>query len=65
MLGCTELLTDLNKCVDSHDSHVGLTLCIVHQVEVDEFLQLQVISLHAVDNVREQSTAKQQHLLST
>lgn len=46
----------LYKGVNSHDSHVWLTLGIVHQVEVDQFFQFQVIRLHAVDDVREQST---------
>ena len=50
------ILTVLNKCVDSHDDgHVGLRLSIVHQIQVDQLLQLQVVCLHAVDHVREES----------
>ena len=43
----------LDKRVDGHDGHVGLALGVVHQVEVDELLELQIIRLHAVDDVRE------------
>lgn len=48
----------LHKAVDSHDGHVWLAFGIVHQVQVDQLLQLQVVSLHAVDNVREQRAAQ-------
>lgn len=48
----------LYKGVNSHDSHVWLTLGIVHQVEVDQLFQLQVVSLHAVHNIWEQSTKR-------
>lgn len=57
--GSGDKFTDLNKRVDSHDSHVRLTLSIVHEVQINKFLQLQIISLHAVDDIRKQSTAKQ------
>ena len=46
----------LHKRVDSHDSHVGLVLGIVHQVQVYQLLQLQVVCLHAVDDIRKKST---------
>ncbi len=35
----------LDECGDGHDGHVRLTLGVVHQVEVDELLQLQVVGL--------------------
>lgn len=46
----------LYEGVDCHDSHIWLTLGIVHQVEVNQLLQFQVVCLHAVDNIWEQST---------
>lgn len=47
----------LYKGVHSHDSHVWLTLGIVHQVQIDKLFQFQVVRLHAVHDVGEQSTA--------
>lgn len=44
----------LHKAVDCHDGHVRLALGVVHEVQVDQLLQLQVISLHAVHYIREQ-----------
>ena len=52
-------MADLDEGVDGHDGHVRLTLGVVHEVEIDELLQLQVVGLHAVDDVREQRTAQQ------
>ena len=55
----------LDECVDCHNGHVGLTLGIVHEVEVDKFLQLQILSLHTVDHVREQGAETNiQHLVT-
>ena len=47
----------LDKGVDSHEGEVGLCLGIAHEVQVHELLQLQVVRLHAVHNIREQCTA--------
>lgn len=44
----------LHKAVDSHDGHVRLTLGVVHQVQIHQLLQLQVISLHAVYHIWKQ-----------
>lgn len=44
----------LDKRVNSHDGHVRLALGIVHQVEVDQLFQLQVVRLHAVYNIWEE-----------
>lgn len=49
----------LYKAVNSHDGHVRLTLGIVHKVQVNQFLQLQVIGLHAVYHIWKQGTKKQ------
>lgn len=46
----------LDKAVNGHDGHVRLTLGIVHKVQVNQFLQLQVISLHAVYHIWKQGT---------
>lgn len=48
----------LHKCVNSHDSHVWLAFGIVHQVEVNQLFQFQVVRLHAVHNIWKQSTAR-------
>lgn len=48
----------LHKGVDSHDGHVGLTLGIVHQIQVHQLLQLQVVCLHTVHHVGEEGTGK-------
>jgi len=45
------VLAVLDESVDRHDGHVRLRLGVVHQVEVDELLELQVVCLHAVDHV--------------
>lgn len=39
------------KGVHSKNGKVRLGLGIVHEVEIDQFLQLQVVGLHAVDYV--------------
>ena len=49
--------TYLNERIDSHDGHVGLTFSIVHQIEINEFLQLQVVRLHTVHHVGEEGAA--------
>lgn len=46
--------THLHERVDSHDGHVGLGLCVVHQVQIDELLELQVVGLHTVDDIWEE-----------
>lgn len=48
----------LHKGVDGHDGHVGLTLGIVHQVQVHQLLQLQVVRLHTVHHVGEEGTGR-------
>lgn len=44
----------LNERVDGHDGHIGLRLGVVHQVQIDQLLQLEIVRLHAVDDVREE-----------
>lgn len=48
--------THIHKCIDGHDSEVWLTLGVVHQVQIDEFLQFKVICLHTVHHIWEQLT---------
>lgn len=55
LLGAT---SHLHKGVDSHDGHVRLTLGIVHQVQVHQLLQLQVVCLHTVHHVRKKGTGR-------
>lgn len=50
--------TYLHKGVDGHDGHVGLTLGIVHQVQVYQLFQLQVVRLHTVHHVGEEGTGR-------
>lgn len=45
--------TNLNKSVDRHNGHIRLRFGIVHQIQIDQFLQFQVVRLHAVDDIRE------------
>ena len=45
----------LDKCVDRHNCQIGLALGIVHQIQINQLLQLQIISLHAIDHIGEQS----------
>lgn len=47
---------DLGKSVDCQDSKIRLRFGVIHQVQVNQFLQLQIISLHAVDHVCKQRT---------
>ena len=49
--------TDLDECINRHDGHVGLGFGVIHQVEVDEFLQFRVARLHTVNDVREEGAA--------
>lgn len=49
--------SNLNECIDSHDSQIWLTLGIVHEIKIDELLQLNVIGLHAIHDIREERTA--------
>lgn len=48
----------LYKGVYSHDGHVWLALGVVHQVQIDQLFQFQVVRLHAVHDIGEQSTAQ-------
>lgn len=48
------LMGVLSKCVDSHESEVWLGLGVVDDVEVDQLLELDGGSLHALDHVGEQ-----------
>jgi len=43
-----------DKCVDGHDRHVGLTLGVVHQIQIDKLLELKIVRLHAIYDVRKQ-----------
>lgn len=43
--------TNLDESVHSHNSHVRLWFSVVHQIQVNQFLQLQIVSLHTVDNI--------------
>lgn len=47
--------TNLNECIDRHDCHIGLRFCIVHQIQVNQFFQLQIIRLHTVNDIGKQS----------
>ena len=51
-------MTHLGKGVDGKDGQVGLGLGVVHEVKVDQFLQLQVVGLHAVHHVGKQGAAE-------
>lgn len=44
----------LNERVDGHDGHIGLRFGVVHQIQIDQLLELQVVRLHAVDDVRKE-----------
>lgn len=48
---CTHTRMYFGKGVHSKNGKVRLGLGIVHEVEIDQFLQLQVVGLHAVDYV--------------
>ena len=50
----TKLQTRLHEGVDAHNGQVGLRLGIVYQIQIHQLLELQVVGLHAVDDVREQ-----------
>ena len=41
----------LDERVDGHDGQLGLSLGIVHQVQIHQLLQLQIIRLNAVDDI--------------
>jgi len=51
-------VTHLGEGVDSEYGEVGLRLGVVHEVEVDQFLELQVVSLHAVHHIGEQGAGE-------
>jgi hypothetical protein len=48
-------VTHLNERVDCHDCHVWLRFCVVHEIQIHELLKLQIVGLHAVDDVGEES----------
>ena len=52
----------LDKSIHSHNSHVRLRFSIIHQVQIHQFFQLQIISLHTVHNIREQRTKIHQEI---
>ena len=52
------VVCDLGEGVDSQDGEVGLRLGVVHEIEIHQLLQLQIVSLHAVDHIRKQRAAR-------
>ena len=50
----------LHKAVDSHDGHVWLTLGIVHQVEIHQLLQFQIVRLHTVHYIWKERTEERE-----
>ena len=50
-----KLSKNLHKSVDSQNGQIRLALSIIHDVQINEFFQLQVISHHALHNLREQN----------
>lgn len=49
-----EIATYLYESVHRHNGHVRLGFCVIHQIQIDELLQFEVVGLHAVDYVWEQ-----------
>jgi hypothetical protein len=47
--------TYLDERVDGEDDELRLCLCIVHEVEVDEFLLFQVLRLHVLEDIRKET----------
>lgn len=47
--------THFDKCVNGEDDEFGLRFGIVHQIEVHEFLLLQILRLHILQDVRKQA----------
>lgn len=45
------VFTILGESVDGENGQIGLRLSVVHEVEVDKLLELQVVCLHAVDHI--------------
>ena len=44
----------LGEGVNSEDGQIGLRLGVVHEIEVDQLLQLKVVGLHAIHHIRKQ-----------
>lgn len=44
----------LDKCIHSHYRHIRLWFSVIHQIQIHEFLQLQVIGLHTIHYIRKQ-----------
>jgi hypothetical protein len=51
----------LHKCVHGEDDELGLSLGVVHEVKVDELLLLEIVGLHVLEHVGEE-TANILHL---
>jgi len=47
--------THLDERVHGEDDELRLCLCIVHEVEVDEFLLFQVLGLHILEDIGEKT----------
>ena len=52
----------LGESVHGKDGQVWLRLGVVHEIEVDELLQLQVVRLHTVHHVRKQRAGGEERL---
>lgn len=52
---CNSKTTNLDKCVDGQDRQFGLCFGIVHQVQIHQFLELNVVCLHILQDVRKQA----------
>ena len=40
-----------NKRINRQDNEFWLRLCVVHEVEIDEFLLLEILGLHVLEHV--------------
>lgn len=45
---------DLNKSVDSQNGQVRIALSIIHDIEVHQLLELEILRVHALDHIGEE-----------
>ena len=52
---CQACSSHFDKSVDSEDSEVRLALGVIHQIQIHQLLELQVVCLHAVHHIGKKS----------
>ena len=55
---CKNKMADLGKSVDCQNGQIWLRFSIIHEIQVNQFLKLQIVRLHTIDDIRKQGAVE-------